>query len=51
MEVEDTEDLDVMSEYEVSSDEDSSNLPLGTSICKFVARTNSYRIIFFLFDH
>ena len=28
MEVEDTEALDVMSEYEVSSDEDSSNLPL-----------------------
>ena len=48
MEVEDTEDLDVMSEYEVSSDEDSSNLPLGKSICTFVARLNSYRFFFFL---
>ena len=48
MEVEDTEDLDFISEYEVSSDEDRSNLPLGKSICTFVARTKSYRI---LFDH
>ena len=45
MEVEDTEDLDVMSEYEVSSDENSSNLPLGKSICTFVARINSYRFL------
>ena len=49
MEVEDTEDTDVMSEYDESSDEDSSNQPLGKSICTFVARTNNYRINFFFF--